>query len=132
MLSIRKRRLNGWQRIGVVASFVWAIGGAFWGFSVGYNEYGLSVDYYQCTAGAQNWFENQDQYPNSRRYTRDDLERDLGKCAAENLNAQKEASLSGALYAVLLALLPIPLGWLAVYKLIALLRWIREGFVTPP
>ncbi len=56
--------------------------------------------------------------------------RDLGKCQLEYTRANKEATSTGSLYAVLLALLPIPLGWLAVYKSIALLRWIREGFGT--
>ena len=83
-------------------------------------------DFEACRAGAQNWYWNQGH--RTPRYTTDDLIRDWGKCKSEYLKANKEATFTGSLYAVLLALLPIPLGWLAVYKFIALLRWIREGF----
>jgi hypothetical protein len=31
-------RLNGWQRIGVIASVLWAIGGAFWGNNIRLRE----------------------------------------------------------------------------------------------
>jgi hypothetical protein len=34
-------------------------------------------------------------------------------------------------YAALLGLVPIPLGWLTAYGIIALVRWIRAGFKVP-
>jgi hypothetical protein len=80
--------------------------------------------------GAQNWYQNQNQYQETRRYTTNDLIKDLEKCGSEYRKAHKDAMSTGWLYAALLALLPIPLGWLAVYKSIALLNWIREGFRT--
>jgi hypothetical protein len=127
MKAIEKGRLNGWQRIGVVASVLWAIGGAFWGFNIGYHEGGdVDRDFEVCRAGTQYRYQHQ----GTPRYTTDDLIKDLGKCQSEYARANKEATSTGSLYAVLLALLPIPLGWLAVYKFIALLRWIREGFTA--
>ncbi|MGP8175062.1 MAG: hypothetical protein ACLP7O_11020 [Terracidiphilus sp.] len=128
-MSPSLEKLNGWQRIGVVLSVVWAIAGGFWGYNIGYYEGGdVRRDFEQCRAGAQYWYQNQ--YQGAPRYTTSDLIRDLGKCQLEYTRANKEATSTGSLYAVLLALLPIPLGWLAVYKSIALLRWIREGFGT--
>jgi type VI protein secretion system component VasK len=127
----RLNQLNGWQRIGVVLSVLWAIGGAFWGYNIGYHEGGdVDRDFEQCKGGAHNWYQNQDQYQEARRYTTNDLIRDLGKCSSEYQGASKDATQTGALYAALLAILPIPLAWLAVYKSIALLHWIREGFET--
>lgn len=124
-------RLNGWQRIGVVVSILWAFGGAFWGYNIGYYEGGnIGQDFEQCKVGAQNWYENQYPIAGAPRYTTSDLVRDLGRCEAEYHGANKNATSAGWLYAVLLAVLPIPLAWLAVYKSIALLRWIREGFQT--
>lgn len=108
-------------------SVAWAIGGAFWGFNIGYHDGGdVDRDYEICRAGAQNWYQNQ--YQGTKPYTTGDLIRDLGKCQTEYAKANKDATSTGWLYAVLLALLPIPFGWLAVYKSVALIRWIREGF----
>jgi hypothetical protein len=122
-------RLNGWQRIGIVVLVFWAIGGAFWGYNIGYHEGGdVDQDFKQCRAGAQNWYENQYRIEGSPRYTTKDLIGDWGKCKAEYDRANKDATSTGWLYAALLAVLPIPLAWFAVYKSIALLRWIREGF----
>lgn len=129
MNSVGKRHLNGWQRIGVVASVVWVIGGGLWGYYLGYHEGGeVDRDFQQCRAGAQNWYQNQ--YHGTSRYTTSDLIKDLEKCRSEYVKTNQEANYTGALYAVLLALLPIPLGWLAVCKSIALLHWIIEGFRT--
>jgi hypothetical protein len=127
----QRMQLNGWQRIGVVVSIAWVIGGAIWGYNIGYYE-GGDVDrgFEQCRGGAQNWYQNQNQYQETRRYTTNDLIKDLEKCGSEYRKAHKDAMSTGWLYAALLALLPIPLGWLAVYKSIALLNWIREGFRT--
>ncbi len=118
-------RLNGWQRIGVVASVLWAIGGGFWGYHIGYHEGGdVQRDFEQCRAAAQSRY----QYQATPRYSTDDLIKDWEKCRSEYVKANKEATSTGSLYAVLLAFLPIPFGWLAVSKSVALLRWIREGF----
>ncbi len=129
MNNADKWRLNGWQRIGVVLSVVWAIGGGCWGYNIGYHDGGdVDGDFQQCRAGAQNWYQNQ--YQGTSRYTTEDLIKDLEKCHSEYLKENKEATSAGLLYAALLGLLPIPLGWFVVYKSIALLCWIREGFGT--
>jgi hypothetical protein len=129
MNTVDKKGLSGWQRIGIVASVVWAIGGGFWGYYIGYHEGGdFGRDYKQCRAGAQNWYQNQNLYKGTPRYTTGDLIKDLGKCQSEYASANRAANSTGSLYAALLAFLPIPLGWFAAYKSIALLRWIREGF----
>lgn len=119
--------MNGWQRIGIVVSVIWAIGGGFSGYYIGYHEAGdFDRDFQQCRAGAQYWYQNQ--YHGTSRYTTDDLIRNLGKCKAAYVKANNESNSTGSLYALLLALLPIPFGWLAVYKSVRLFRWIREGF----
>lgn len=56
------------------------------------------------------------------------MDRDLEKCWTDYEKAKKDATSNGEIDAALLALLPIPLSWFLVYKSIALIRWIREGF----
>jgi hypothetical protein len=34
----RLRRLNGWHRVGITASILWLVVGAFWGYKVGHLE----------------------------------------------------------------------------------------------
>jgi hypothetical protein len=123
--------MNGWQRIGVVLSVLWAIGGTFWGYNIGCHEGGdVDRDFEQCRQGAQNRYENQNQYQETRRYTPNDLIKDLGECRSRYKRASRDATQTGSLYAALLALLPIPFAWFAVYKSVALIRGVREGFET--
>ena len=82
-------RLNGWQRIGIVASIGWAIG--------------VYVVY--LVIGPVDWSKYGTFMPNPDSYW-----------------------LSFRSHWVALALVPIVLGWLVVYALVYLVRWIRAGF----
>jgi len=52
----------------------------------------------------------------------------LTSCASEFDKNYVEAVKYHWYYAAFLAFVPIPIGWLVVYSLIALTRWIRNGF----
>ena len=104
----KKLRLNGWQRIGVVASVLWAIGGAYWGNNIRLHEGDWVLENYSACLHA----------PHS----------DWAECE-KKLDKDWPAAISGrGLYAAFVGLVPIPLGWLMVYGIVALARWIRTGF----
>jgi hypothetical protein len=100
-------RLNGWQRIGIIASVAWFIGGGFWGNYLAIREgdwvYGL-------------W----------------DLCRSAGydtDVCLRKLDGLHRSAIEGHWYAAaFMALAPLIIGWLAVYALVSLTRWIAAGF----
>jgi hypothetical protein len=118
-MFLRVEKLNGWQRIGVVLSVVWAIGGVGWGFNIAYID--VEQNYSQCRAGANAL------YIHTANET-SEWGKALEQCDLNHVNQNEDAAFYGSVHAVFIGLLPIPIGWFAVYKSIALLRWIREGF----
>lgn len=105
-------RLNGWQRIGVLTSIVWLLGGAYWGNEIGLRQGDWAVlQLRSCYEGAN---------------------ANLNACDKEFSGAWSAAISDHWMYASFLGVVPIPLGWLVIYGVIALVRWIRAGFKTQP
>ena len=104
---MRGFRFNGWQRIGIVLSLVWAVGAAgnAWQ-SWGDRRDDLDKAYFNCLFK-----------PGTTPSDCDTKDR-VGQAAAEKY--------AGKLLLQWLA--PIPIAWLVVYGLIWLVRWIRRGF----
>jgi len=101
-------RLNGWQRLGVVASIAWALGGGYWGNDLGIHEGDYVVNAYSTcleTSGG-------DDAPCQRAFFRD----------------YPQAVKYHWADAAIVGLVPIPLGWLLAYGIIALWRWVARGF----
>jgi hypothetical protein len=104
-------RLNGWQRIGIVASVIWAIGAPIYMDHAAQREASdrFSESYESCrafpTIDPNRCFEQASRlYDNVQRYTFSTPE------------------------TAVVAFVPIVLGWLGVYALVYLVRWIRAGF----
>jgi hypothetical protein len=121
----RLNRLNGWQRIGVVLSVVWALCGAYWGEEFGLHQgdwtgpvYGSCMD----SAQKKTWDEHYNR-PNWEQY-----EKDIAACEQSRERDWKASVQYHRYYAEICALVPVPLGWGVVYGLIALVKWIRRGF----
>jgi hypothetical protein len=105
-------RLNGWQRIGIVCSGVWAL------FAVGYvrvidsgrafDTYGLMLRL--CIEG--------------RRAA------ERASCDQPAVNDMNRAFEGEALRMALVAVVPVVLVWILVYFGLWLTRWIRAGFKT--
>jgi hypothetical protein len=112
-------RLNGWQRVGIVLSVVWVIGAAIHEKDELNRQYEAAYDaawrpvYDQCS-------EAQKRDPQTARGM--DCLRE-----AQRIAWATTPKVSGWSMA-LAALVPIPIAWLLVYALIALVRWIRRGF----
>jgi hypothetical protein len=112
-------RLNGWQRIGVIVSIMWAIGG--W---IGANmsasrdlEEGLGFHYKICD-------ETNSIAIAAHRPAIENCQAGADKWAAI---IQSEH----AYEAPIVALVPIPIGWGLVYAVLAIVAWVRKGFRKP-
>lgn len=103
---MRRFRLNGWQRVGIVLSVVWVIVGGTWGWRHANDQ--TDANFRVCIAAIQ-------------------TASDLQSCRETRFRALATKGNSAAF----VALAPILVVWLLVYALVALVRWIRRGKVLP-
>jgi hypothetical protein len=106
-------RLNGWQRVGIVLSVLWALG--VWVYMDAIGE-----------QAAQKAMTDWNNVCTERKLTQNEL--DLKSCidTAVKLAEYKRADWSGV--PLITALVPIPVVWLLVYIVVWTMRWIRRGF----
>lgn len=106
-------RLNGWQRIGIVASVIWAIGAPIY------------LDH-----AAQN--DARERFRLSYRLCRDVASNDPNRCSerasSEADTVQRYRLGFDFANVAFVSLVPIVLGWLIAYVLVGLGRWIQAGF----
>jgi hypothetical protein len=106
-LILKTPRLNGWARIGIVLSVVWAICGSIWvlhSISDTDEIYGL---YNICLTEPKS---------------------DPGVCKQELEKLQAAVGWEARWALVWFVFAPIPVFWLIAYGLVALVRWMRRGF----
>ena len=109
---MRGFRLNGWQRVGIVASVAWAIGAWIY-----------TTHSFERQAGA-----------NSKESIESCVNREMdrgaltGDCVDLAMEGRRLDLLNKNETAAFNALVPIPIAWLLVYGLLGLVRWIRRGF----
>ena len=105
-------RLNGWQRIGIALSVVWAVAGGLYALN-SHQQRALSLSdltYQSCAVKA-----------NRHNY-------DFATCRKQS-DEVFEAFMKGSRGdAALTGLAPIPIAWLLAFALIAFARWVRRGF----
>ena len=106
--------MNGWTRIGIVASVLWMIGAYFVAFDRRESaDMELSADIYApCFESAQ----------------REDDHAKWDRCKTEQVTQVIKNLRSERHEAIGTALLPIPLAWGLVYFAIFLVRWVKRGF----
>ena len=105
-------RLNSWQRLGIVLSVVWAVGGGWYARSVHIEtaQKVMDLNYQACA---------------ELKSQKNDF--NFGPCM-ENATKSYQIQMQGSLGdEALLGLAPIPFAWLLVYALIGGGRWIRRG-----
>jgi hypothetical protein len=112
-------RLNGWQRIGLVGTICWIIGGGFWINSQAINDLGAPV-----VAKYRICLESRSVRPNGSV----PQDTDWGPCTARFERDFGPAVADHWFYAAVFTLVPIPFVWLAVFFLAATGQWIRAGF----
>jgi hypothetical protein len=112
-------RLNGWQRIGVVASFCWFIGGGLWinGFVIDDLTAPVTAEFRRC-------LESRSIQPDGNI----PVNSDWGPCFEKFGSDYTSAVANHWYYAATFTLIPIPTVWLIIYGLVALARRIKAGF----
>jgi hypothetical protein len=105
------KKLNGWQRIGVVLSVLWMVGASL---------------YVQTDRTDRAY-----KFANSMMSLCLDMVSPSPKdCTSDYSHNVKIALNPFWPDAVILAIVPIPITWLLVYIIIGIVRWVRAGFVN--
>jgi hypothetical protein len=118
-------KLNGWKRLGILASVVWIIAAFFYTF---HTERQRDIRMYVTAAETGPMA-----CPPSLA---DTMERhDAGLPSPMECMNEIEASIERALPierkdAAIVALVPVPFAWLGVYLIIFFVKWVRRGFVA--
>jgi hypothetical protein len=102
-------RLNGWQRIGIVASIIWAISGPLWVYYTASPQQSLVAEEHFGTC-------------------LDSKTIDPNVCQT---NYEQEIAFARNFLwkvATVVCLMPLLLGWLGTYGIRGVTRWIRVGF----
>ena len=102
------KRLNGWQRLGIIASVLWIVGAWITTMHFGTEE---------AQQRASDSMAVCNKYPLPGETCSDKFSETYGIY----FNVAKET-------AALAALAPVPIGWGLAYLAIWLVRWVRRGF----
>ena len=120
-------RLNGWQRIGVVLSFLWVCWVALIAINSHQAGHGSFIHVIAEKEGYCRKYEPV--APSGRSPPTAEEYFGTGKCLPENyvdaIPGEKHFQ-SGSF--LLAALVPVVIGWLGVYLLIYVMRWVVAGF----
>jgi hypothetical protein len=113
-------KFNGWQRLGIICSVIWFLGGGFWGNKMAIDEgarmAGVEVD--NCVAS------------NKLKFGENGAYSDVWTPCWKEFPANYVRDIDGHWWsALLVGLGPIPFAWLIAWGAIALTRWVRRGFV---
>jgi hypothetical protein len=111
------RRIGGWQRIGIILSVAWAAVGPFYlnhrAFENAVAEAGMT--YHVCRDGQRAG----DDPMICRARSDEVLHWEIRRAIAAPV---------GSLGWLIIALVPVGLGWLFVYLIVWLFRWVKAGF----
>lgn len=132
-------RLNGWQRIGVIVSVLWIVGGFLWGNSwyLSSQDAPVASEYRLCEAAAdqkqQNYMQEAQaaQESNTPLRTTDTWNADDAKCQQEMNSGFIAATKGHWLAASLFAIFPLLFAWGLAWIVMRLYRWVRTGFASP-
>src|SRR5215472_92402 len=107
---MRRFRLNGWHRIGIVLSMLWAVMGGLWGNHIAIQRGGaIPIAHYKSCISQPDY--------------------DDDECTAAFDEEYAAGLRDHWAFAVIMAgLIPIPVAWLLVYIVVWTARWIRRGF----
>jgi hypothetical protein len=115
-IPARREVMNGWQRLGVVASVVWIFGAGYSTLVVANNR---TMAYHhvlvkECMALSNDWGEHYEScLKNAADYA-------MKMLPYERLEVAS------------VALVPVILGWPLAYLFLFLARWVKRGFVQQP
>lgn len=113
-------KLNGWKRLGIVASFAWIIGAGLYAFNSASNrdlQYAQSLNL-PCE--------------HLLGLTPEQYEQAQSECGKNASDWIKKSYPYEWEEAAIVAFVPIPFGWAFTYFLLFLARWVKRGFVHSP
>ena|ERR1700676_926914 len=109
-------KLNGWKRLGIVASTVWILGAGTCTYSAARDA---DIKFAVETEDACETATGQANFPHFSP-ARD--------CHQESIHYINVTLLDAEIGAALMAFIPVPMGWGFVYLILFLVRWITRGF----
>ena len=114
----RVRKLNGWMRLGIIASAVWFVFGWVWTFSSVTDSASEAISSIHVTCDS-----------NLAGKTGDAWKKGFEDCNKQAEESLLQANKEARMWAAIVALVPVPLGWGLTYLLIFIVRWVKRGFV---
>jgi hypothetical protein len=106
-------KLNGWKRIGIIASIAWVLGAGIYTLTVDSDANALAASKIALSCEDANNGADPE-----------------GKCSARADEYLAETISADRLEAAIVAFVPVPLGWGFVYLALFLVRWVRRGFAS--
>ena len=112
-------KLNGWQRIGIIASAGWILGGWLYTYETEIDRASrlIAEIHVRCDSNLPDYLKDQAAYDAA-----------FQRCNKEDADSLAQAISNARLSAALVALAPVPLGWGFAYLVVSLVRWVRLGF----
>jgi hypothetical protein len=106
-------KINGWKRIGIIASVVWILGAGAHTFNVVDNDLIKTASALTLSCEeAQNW-------------------RWSAECDKRSTDYLAESSYILWIDVAVVAFVPVPLGWGFTYLVLFLVRWVKRGSIRP-
>ena len=112
--TTQRKRLNGWQRIGVVLSVIWLIGGGMLTYQIVLGAGGT------CTVDHTTLSEADQLALNARDYQK--------MITAGLLTVRRACDEEIYFRSLVYTVIPLVVAWLLVYGLVWLVRWVAAGF----
>lgn len=108
-------KLNGWKRLGIIASVAWIPCAGLYTFKV--------VDDARITTASGFTLRCEEAPDGSLQGS--------AKCDELSTNYLAKTGYEPWIEAAVVALVPVPLGWGFAYLVLFLMRWVKRGFAQP-
>ena len=113
-------KLNGWQRLGIIASVVWILVAWVHTYDSENDSASKAIASNQVTCDG-----------NLAGKTGDAWQKGLDECNKRADESLTQAMAGARVDAAIVALVPVPLGWGLAYLVLFLVRWVKRGFARP-
>jgi len=112
--------VNGWQRIGVIASVIWILCAWVHTFDseIDSASKGIAAIHVVCDSELAG-------------KSGDAWKKGFDECNKQATDSIAEAMTNARLSATVVGLVPVPLGWGFTYLILFLVRWVKRGFIRP-
>jgi hypothetical protein len=108
-------KLNGWKRIGIIASVVWMLGAGLYTFTATTDsEIKTASELTLSCESAHNW-------------------RGSDYCDKQSTDylATNAAKWNPRIESAIVGIVPVPFAWGLAYLVLFLVRWVKRGFESP-